>query len=145
MKCFKSITLVSAFYLALILLVFTLLYVVPRLYEYITSKSKPSTVERMNNAISNGITHLATIGYLLISGAVTALFIVVLVLAVPECAGQARDFGGGIVNEIRDWGRVEDNRENQQPTATCNDGSLSYSRNRSGTCSWHGGVKVWHK
>jgi hypothetical protein len=30
------------------------------------------------------------------------------------------------------------------PTAKCNDGTLSYSANRSGTCSWHGGVAFWY-
>lgn len=29
-------------------------------------------------------------------------------------------------------------------TAQCNDGSLSYSAHRSGTCSHHGGVSVWY-
>ena len=29
------------------------------------------------------------------------------------------------------------------PTAICMDGSTSYSRHHSGTCSWHGGVKRW--
>ena len=33
----------------------------------------------------------------------------------------------------------------RSPTATCNDGSYSYSQNRSGTCSWHGGVRTWHR
>jgi hypothetical protein len=28
-------------------------------------------------------------------------------------------------------------------TAICNDGTLSYSKSRSGTCSHHGGVRVW--
>ena len=28
-------------------------------------------------------------------------------------------------------------------TAVCNDGFFSSSQNRSGTCSWHGGVKCW--
>jgi hypothetical protein len=28
-------------------------------------------------------------------------------------------------------------------SAICNDGTLSYSRNRSGTCSHHGGVREW--
>ena len=32
----------------------------------------------------------------------------------------------------------------QTPTAKCMDGHLSYSLNRSGTCSWHGGVKEWN-
>ncbi len=29
------------------------------------------------------------------------------------------------------------------PTAMCRDGSVSYSRHRSGTCSSHGGVQQW--
>jgi hypothetical protein len=29
------------------------------------------------------------------------------------------------------------------PTALCEDGSYSYSINRSGTCSHHGGVDQW--
>lgn len=29
------------------------------------------------------------------------------------------------------------------PHARCHDGSLSYSVNRQGTCSWHGGVAEW--
>ncbi|MEO6816505.1 MAG: DUF3761 domain-containing protein [Edaphobacter sp.] len=29
------------------------------------------------------------------------------------------------------------------PTARCRDGHLSYSQDRSGTCSWHGGVAEW--
>lgn len=28
-------------------------------------------------------------------------------------------------------------------SAQCNDGSLSYSAHRQGTCSWHGGVAIW--
>jgi hypothetical protein len=31
-----------------------------------------------------------------------------------------------------------------EPTATCRDGTYSYSQSRSGTCSWHGGVLYWH-
>lgn len=33
--------------------------------------------------------------------------------------------------------------ENSQPTAICNDGTYSYSQSRSGTCSWHHGVRQW--
>jgi hypothetical protein len=33
---------------------------------------------------------------------------------------------------------------NGNPTAKCKDGSLSYSQNRQGTCSHHGGVAVWY-
>ena len=29
------------------------------------------------------------------------------------------------------------------PMARCSDGSISHSRNRSGTCSRHGGVEEW--
>ena len=31
-----------------------------------------------------------------------------------------------------------------EPTAQCNDGTPSYSANRRGTCSHHGGVAVWY-
>ncbi|MFZ2193738.1 MAG: DUF3761 domain-containing protein [Candidatus Moraniibacteriota bacterium] len=30
------------------------------------------------------------------------------------------------------------------PTAYCNDGIISYSENNSGTCSSHGGVRLWN-
>lgn len=30
-------------------------------------------------------------------------------------------------------------------TATCMDGTTSYSQHHRGTCSHHGGVKEWHK
>jgi hypothetical protein len=33
--------------------------------------------------------------------------------------------------------------EPPQHTATCRDGSISYSEHRSGTCSGHGGVAQW--
>ena len=29
-------------------------------------------------------------------------------------------------------------------TARCKDGTYSFSTNRSGTCSWHGGVDKWY-
>lgn len=29
-------------------------------------------------------------------------------------------------------------------TARCKDGTCSYSKNRRGTCSWHGGVAEWY-
>jgi hypothetical protein len=31
-----------------------------------------------------------------------------------------------------------------RPTAICNDGVVSCSLNRAGTCSWHGGVRQWN-
>lgn len=30
-----------------------------------------------------------------------------------------------------------------EPTAVCRDNTYSYSQSRQGTCSWHGGVKIW--
>ncbi len=33
--------------------------------------------------------------------------------------------------------------EPPKPMATCKDGTVSHSRNRSGTCSRHGGVLQW--
>jgi hypothetical protein len=32
----------------------------------------------------------------------------------------------------------------RRPTAVCRDGTLSYSQNRRGTCSHHGGVRSWY-
>jgi hypothetical protein len=34
-------------------------------------------------------------------------------------------------------------RESPRHTATCRDGSISYSEHRRGTCSGHGGVARW--
>lgn len=39
--------------------------------------------------------------------------------------------------------RTEPEINNSGATARCRDGTLSYSRNRRGTCSHHGGVAVW--
>jgi uncharacterized protein YgiM (DUF1202 family) len=39
--------------------------------------------------------------------------------------------------------RTETEINNSGATARCRDGTLSYSRNRRGTCSHHGGVAVW--
>jgi hypothetical protein len=36
-------------------------------------------------------------------------------------------------------------RSQSSATATCKDGTTSYSAHRRGTCSHHGGVKTWHK
>jgi hypothetical protein len=36
-----------------------------------------------------------------------------------------------------------DGEANEKAMATCRDGSTSYSRHRSGTCSGHGGVAQW--
>ena len=35
------------------------------------------------------------------------------------------------------------NKRPKGATAICNDGTYSFSRNRRGTCSGHGGVKTW--
>jgi hypothetical protein len=37
-----------------------------------------------------------------------------------------------------------DDEDVGSPTALCNDGTYSYSQNRSGTCSWHDGVDEWY-
>ncbi|MDP2671753.1 MAG: DUF3761 domain-containing protein [bacterium] len=34
--------------------------------------------------------------------------------------------------------------QQSEPSALCRDGTLSYSSNRRGTCSHHGGVSVWY-
>jgi VCBS repeat-containing protein len=36
------------------------------------------------------------------------------------------------------------NGSEPRPTALCNDGTLSYSAHHQGTCSHHGGVRVWY-
>ncbi|HEY0050235.1 MAG TPA: DUF3761 domain-containing protein, partial [Pyrinomonadaceae bacterium] len=36
-----------------------------------------------------------------------------------------------------------DESSSSTPTALCVDGTYSYSANRRGTCSWHGGVAEW--
>jgi Protein of unknown function (DUF3761) len=33
----------------------------------------------------------------------------------------------------------------ETPTAKCADGTLSYSANHQGACSWHGGVDTWYR
>ena len=33
--------------------------------------------------------------------------------------------------------------EQKEPSAVCEDGTLSYSIHDQGTCSWHGGVDTW--
>ncbi len=40
-------------------------------------------------------------------------------------------------------GTVHDLTIESHASARCRDGHLSYSGNRSGTCSWHGGVAEW--
>lgn len=34
-------------------------------------------------------------------------------------------------------------QQSTRPHAVCRDGTVSYSVNRQGTCSWHGGVAYW--
>ena len=46
------------------------------------------------------------------------------------------------LNKLAYWAALEE--PCRQPTALCNDGWISYSHSRSGTCSWHGGVAVWY-
>ncbi len=41
-------------------------------------------------------------------------------------------------------GKLDKPAFNPNWTAYCNDGTYSYSRDRSGTCSDHGGVYTWH-
>jgi S1-C subfamily serine protease len=43
-----------------------------------------------------------------------------------------------------EWrGATDGGEDNRKPTARCRDGSVSYSKHRSGTCSGHGGVAEW--
>jgi hypothetical protein len=41
--------------------------------------------------------------------------------------------------------RVDPKQAPVDSTATCGDGTTSYSQHRSGTCSHHGGVAHWNK
>lgn len=52
-------------------------------------------------------------------------------------------------NNVKSTGRryKKNTKYNSQPvgvTALCNDGTYSYSQSRRGTCSHHGGVRVWY-
>jgi len=48
------------------------------------------------------------------------------------------------VDDLSFCERYECSDEPSGPSAKCKDGTFSYSRSRSGTCSWHGGVAVWY-
>ena len=43
------------------------------------------------------------------------------------------------------WGDCEQESDVSGASARCKDGTLSYSKTRRGTCSWHGGVAEWLK
>ena len=47
------------------------------------------------------------------------------------------------VDPTPDPNRFEKYLEDAKPSAVCRDGTLSYSANRRGTCSHHGGVSSW--
>ena len=55
--------------------------------------------------------------------------------------------GRGYVNSRGEWvpspTRTPDGKAPAGATAQCRDGTYSFSRSRSGTCSWHGGVAKW--
>ena len=43
------------------------------------------------------------------------------------------------------WGDCEQDSDVSGASARCKDGTLSYSKSRRGTCSWHGGIAEWFK
>jgi uncharacterized protein YraI len=53
----------------------------------------------------------------------------------------------GYINSRGQWvpspQRSPDGKPPAAATAQCHDGTYSFSRSRSGTCSWHGGVAKW--
>jgi len=55
--------------------------------------------------------------------------------------------GRGYVNSRGEWvpspQQTQDNQPPAGATARCRDGTFSFSRSRSGTCSHHGGVAEW--
>jgi Protein of unknown function (DUF3761) len=58
------------------------------------------------------------------------------------------DGSRGYVNVDGEWVPSPSSNPNLEPSgpgpsAICADGTYSYSRNASGTCSWHGGVAEW--
>jgi Protein of unknown function (DUF3761) len=62
--------------------------------------------------------------------------------------GVNADGSQGYVNVDGEWVPSPSSNPNLEPggpgpSAICADGTYSYSRNRSGTCSWHGGVATW--
>ncbi|WP_246798029.1 DUF3761 domain-containing protein [Burkholderia perseverans] len=46
-------------------------------------------------------------------------------------------------DEVHSPAHTKDGRVPEGATAKCRDGSYSFSRHRSGTCSHHGGVAEW--
>ncbi len=57
-------------------------------------------------------------------------------------------FNKGVVYVVDNWlspKPVTVNPQGSGASATCKDGWTSYSANRRGTCSHHGGVRTWYK
>ena len=62
----------------------------------------------------------------------------------PQAAASQ---GGGYINSQGEWVpspmRTADGKPPAGASAKCRDGTFSFSRSRSGTCSHHGGVAEW--
>ncbi|HEY0050233.1 MAG TPA: DUF3761 domain-containing protein [Pyrinomonadaceae bacterium] len=67
-------------------------------------------------------------------------------LAKTNNGGQTADTTTkpGSYTERRSYSTPEPRRNTSGASALCRDGTLSYSRNRRGTCSHHGGVSQWY-
>ena len=67
--------------------------------------------------------------------------------SVPQAAQTTAHTGKGYINVNGEWvpspAFTSDGLPPPNASARCGDGSYSFSRNRQGTCSWHGGVAEW--
>ncbi|HZO28207.1 MAG TPA: DUF3761 domain-containing protein [Chloroflexota bacterium] len=52
-------------------------------------------------------------------------------------------FGPHAAPRVRAGHSTAPARPARDPSAVCQDGSLSFARDRQGACSWHGGVREW--
>ncbi len=66
---------------------------------------------------------------------ITTILISISFLSLSSCSDSGIDFRSSIQSAAT--------RKSDKPTAICKDGTYSYSKNRRGTCSHHGGVEKW--
>ena len=64
-----------------------------------------------------------------------AILLSIAFLGLGSCSDSGIDYRSSIQSAAH--------RKSDSPTAICKDGTYSYSKNRRGTCSHHGGVEKW--